>query len=245
MEFNKTEFENLMDEAVQHHNRGEYDFALALSTEAYLMTPDDSFEKGRAARDNGARCDRLGRLNDAEVWTHEAYFVHNDLVRSMERPTREAYREFSVSAMYVGVVGLRQAISAKRNGQEYNDLGWAVLAMRQTLSNVEKAKNLASGINKKFDQYEINASRRVSLGESVIGSRKTGRALGAKAVRLALMSESPKLDTTNHDLDRSKRARAKLKALAGGVAALGVSILMPSKPGLREQLALTLADKAL
>lgn len=244
MEFDKQPFEELMGIAVELHGQGQYGAALEITKSAYDMAPDYSSEKGRAARDIGARCDRLGRVDEAEKWANEAYFIHYNLLQNAAEPTREAYRDRAVSAMYVGVNGLREAIEARRTGQEYDDTGWMILLMRQTMTDLEKAKSLASGINQKFDQYEINASRRVSLAESVIGHRKSGRAMGAHAVRLAFMSESPRLDTSS-SFNKAQRLRAKTKAFAGGAAALGVGILMSEKSGRRQKLALKLADKTL
>ncbi|MGH7238645.1 MAG: hypothetical protein ACREHG_01125, partial [Candidatus Saccharimonadales bacterium] len=165
----------------------------------------------------------------------------------MEEPTREALRERSVSAMYVGVNGLRKVIRTMREGQQpEQSVGLGVLEkMRQTLSDLDRAKTLASGVNQKYDQYEINASRRVSLAESLIGDRKKGRAIGMRAVRFAFISESPRLDTSEAGLNTKGRLQAKAKAFIGGVSALGVGTLMTNKLGRRQQLALKLADRML
>lgn len=243
-EFDKQPFEELMETAIALHGQRQYGAALEVSKSAYDMASDYSSEKGRAARDIGARCARLGRIDEAEKWANEAYFIHYNLLQNAAEPTREAYRDRAASAMYVGVNGLRKAIDARRTGQGYDDTGWTIFLMRQTMTDLGKSKSLASGINQKFDQYEINASRRVSLAESVIGHRKSGRSMGAHAVRLAFMSESPRLDTSAN-LDKAQRLRAKAKAFAGGVAALGVGILMSEKAGRRQNLALKLAYKTL
>lgn len=241
-EFYKPYFEQLMVEAVRLHNQGQYESALALSTEAYEIAPDNSFEKGRAARDNSARYDRLGMAADAEEWAMMAYQTHDGLVKT-EGPTREALRERAVTAMYVGVSGLRKAMVAKRNGQAID--ASALSFMKQTWSDIAQAKAQAEGINQKVDQYEINAARRVSIAESLLGDRKKGLAIGARAVGLAFMSESPRLDTTNPNLTTIQRLRAKTKALIGSVAAVGVGILATPKPGRRHNTAWSLADRTL
>ncbi len=245
-EFNKTNFEELMREAVIQHNLGDYEAALALSNEAYEMAPDNSSEKGRAARDNSARYDRLGKTEEAEQWADEAFNIHDGLVKSMDDPNREAYRERSVSAMYVAVNGLRKAIHAKQAGQTVDDLSF-LDSMRLTWSDLQKARAKANGLNRKIDQYAINASRRASMAETLFGDRKIGLIIGAKAVALAFASESPMLDTSNPNLTTKQRLQAKKKALLGGVAALGISVIASPKKmnKKRQKLALKIADRAL
>lgn len=246
-EFDKQRFEGLMSEAVVLHNDGQYGAALTLSRLAHDIAPQGSSEMGRAARDNGARLDRLGRSDEAEQSALEAYGIHNHIVEGMDEPTREALRERSVSAMYVGVNGLRKVIGVMRDGRQAEQpLRDAVLdKMRLTLADLDRAKGLASGINQKFDQYEINASRRVSLAESLVGDKKKGLAIGAHAVRFAFISESRRLDTSETGLNTKGRLHAKTKAFIGGVTALGVGVLMTDRPGHRRQLAVKLADRML
>ncbi len=102
----------------------------------------------------------------------------------------------------------------------------------------------ASGINVLFDQYEINAARRVAMTESLLGKRKKGLTLGVKAVALAFMSESPRLDKTDHELSLRQIVQAKIKALKGGIGAVGVSILSLT-PGKRTKLAYKAAGQVL
>lgn len=243
-EFDTPLFEQLMGEAVRLHGKQQYEAALTLSTQAYDMAPDNSFEKGRAARDNGARCDRLGRSDEASAWAEEAYAVHDGLVQSMEHPTREAYRERSVSAMYVGVSGLRKVMRARREGQAV-DTTTPLEAMRQAWSDLKAAKTQAQGVNQNVDQYEVNAARRVSMAESLLGSSKSGLAIGARAIGLAFWSESPRLDTSNPNMTRGKRGKAKVKALLGGLSAVGVGLLAATQTDRGMQLATALADKTL
>jgi hypothetical protein len=243
-DFDKTAFEQLMGEAVQQHGQQQYEAALALSTQAYEIAPDNSFEKGRAARDNSARYDRLGQQEEAETWARVAYTVHDGLVTGMQRPTREAFRERSVSAMYVGVNGLRKVFAARKAGIQTENPE-ALAAMRQTWSDLKAAKSQAQGINRKVDQYEVNAARRVSMAESLIGSKKAGIAIGVRAVALAFWSESPRLDTANPNLTSRQRLQAKTKALLGGVAALGTGLLSIPRINQSQQLATTIAAKTL
>ena len=111
-------FEEMMDMSVEAHNIGLYDLALNLAKKAYDIAPQDSTYKGRAARDISARYDRLGweYIDEAEVFAEEAYRIHDHLVQT--KPDREAYRQRSVSAMYLAVNGLRRAI---KNGESSED----------------------------------------------------------------------------------------------------------------------------
>lgn len=247
MEFDKSHFEALMSEGVRLHNLGEYEAARNQSQVAYILAPYSSFEKGRAARDISARYDRLGLIDQAESWANEAYSIHDTLVHSTEPPTREAYRERSVSAMYVGVMGLRKVIKARlESASTQPDINAPLSKMRQTWSDIQTAKMQASSrIDQKVDQYEINASRRVSMTESLIGSRKLGLQIGAKAVRLAFASESPKMSTSTPELSRKSRLQSKAKALVGGIAALSVNVLASPKGNRRQRLAYIVANRTL
>jgi len=245
-DFDREKFEALMGNAVNMHIGHYYEDALAASTEAYEMAPDNTFEKGRAARDNGARCDRLGRTKEAEKWAKEAYAIHDGLVNSMVRPSREALRERSVSAMYVGVNGLRNVLGYGIPLDYQTTEPSPVDYMRQTWSDIGEAKAMApTVIDQLVDQYEVNAVRRVSIAESLMGNRRRGLSLGIRAVGLAIMSESPRLDTSNPNMDGKLRTKAKYKALLGGVAALGVNLLAAKESTTRRKLALMIADKTI
>jgi len=244
-DFNKAAFESLMGEAVQRHREQDYEEALALSRRAYDLAPADTFEKGRAARDTAARYDRLGSADAAEHWASVAYGLHDELLTGMETPTREAYRERSVSAMYVGVVGLRRYLSASGQNESVHGMSTTLATMRQGWEDIQAAKLQAGGLNRLVDQYEINASRRVSLAESLLGDAKTGLALGMRAVALASWSESPKLDTADVNIAPRERFRMKLRVFAGGLAAVGVGILALPRIESLEQKAHHLARKVL
>jgi hypothetical protein len=264
-EFDKLAFEQLMGEAVHLHNERKYNDALALSTQAYEIAPENSYEKGRAARDNSARYDRLGDEEASERWATEAYAIHDGLLQETLQQiggltagsprqevirraqlTREAYRERSVSAMYVGVNGLRRSIRDLRARGQHESANDAVNYLRTTWSDLKDAKTLApKHIDGQIDQYEVNAARRVSMAESLFGNHKTGLAVGIRAVKLAFWSESPRLDTANPNMTNKQRLRSKAKAFLGGVAAVGVGILSTRRTDRGMRLAATLADKTL
>lgn len=121
----------------------------------------------------------------------------------------------------------------------------ALSAMRQTWADLQAAKQYATGINRKVDQYEVNAARRVSIAEGIAGNRRAGLAIGARAVHLAVWSESPRLDTSTPELTVPQRMKVKAKALLGGVAALSVNIINFPASERRHKVATRLASKAL
>ena len=243
-QFDKPAFEDLMRRSVELQRESDYKNALDANIAAYGIAPDNSFEKGRAARDAAARHDRLGNTGEAERWAMEGFAIHNDIVETGDRPAREAYRERAASALFVGVIGLRSAIHARQSGKAVEDTGFLTY-LRSTLEDLKAANTHADGINQKVDQYQINATRRVSMAESLFGKRKSGGMLGLQAVALAFMSESPKLDTANLTLTLHERLSIKKRGLLGGVAALGVAILASSHNDTAEKFALRVADKTL
>lgn len=233
-----------MRESVELLHEGNFKDALDANITAYNIAPDNSSEKGRAARDAAARYDRLGNTSEAQIWATEGFAIHNDIVEADDSPTREAYRERAASALFVGVVGLRSAIHARQSGKAVEDTGFLAY-LRSTLADLKAANAQAEGINQQVDQYQINAVRRVSMAESLFGKRKSGGMLGLQAVALAFMSESPKLDTANPTLTLRERLSIKKRGILGGIAALGVAVLASSHNDTAEKFALRVADKTL
>lgn len=237
-EFNSIAFEELMADAVAAHVQGNYETAKDLSLEAYNFAPDSSMEKGRAARDVAARFDRLGYPETAGDFAEEAFDIHCTLVERW-RYSPERFRERGASALYLGVLGLRKTFRNKLVDTE-PEVGDNALSMfRQAWDDIHTAKQLRPlGIDRWIDQYQINAVRRVSMAESLLGSKSRGSVLGAGAVALAFMSESPRLSTSTPDMSLMLRLKAKRNALLGGVAALGVSALsIARKPTLARKVA--------
>lgn len=240
-EFDKPQFEFYMSQGVNLHNQKQYDQALGFATLAYRIAPEDSSERGRAARDMSARYDRLGMFEDAESSADVAFDIHDRIVEGMNEPTREALRERSVTAMYVGVGGLRKVIKARLDHQSISSDECRDM-MRLTWSDLKDANRQASGLSRYIDQYQINAARRVSISESIVGSRKKGLGLALGAIALGFWSQSKMLDRSDPDLSTKKRFEAKAKAVAGGGLALRVNVLAIL---LETRLALKFADKAL
>lgn len=243
-EFDEKAFRQDLALGVEQHNLGRYTAALALSTDAYVFAPDGSSEQAEAARNTAANYERLDDLDSAEFWAKRAYATHSKVLNALEEPTRQAYRERAVSAVYVGSIGLHRLMHDHIPSK--GEAPQVLASFRTTWDDLKKARALGPRGIKGVDQYAINASRRVSIAEGALGDSKRGLAIGVKAVGLAFMSESPRIDTSNPDISRKARLRAKAKALAGGMSAVAVNILF-GVPGVRQtdELATKLANKTL
>ncbi len=235
-EFSKEIFEARMANSVTLHNEGHYEDALTQTRSAYDIAPVGSAESGRAARDIAARLDRLERPEEAAEWANEAFQTHAKRVEDF-RYDLDAFRERGASALYLGVLGLREYLRDDTGNQLQPD-PQVLSSFRNAWADIRTAKQMRGlGINRWVDQYQINAARRVSMAESLLGNKLRGTILGAGAVGLAFMSESPRLSTSNPNASLKQRLAAKSKAFQGGVAALGVNVLLVVKPALSRRLA--------
>jgi hypothetical protein len=237
-------FRQTLAAGVEQHNSGRYTVALALSADAYVLAPEGSSEQAEAARNTAANFERLDELEPAEFWAERAYAAHSKVLKDLEEPTHEAYRERAASAVYVGSIGLHKLLQEDIPVQ--GQAPHVLTHFRTAWSDLEKARGLGPRGIKGVDQYKINASRRVSIAEGALGDSKRGLAIGVQAVGLALLSESPHISTSNPALSFKERMRAKTKALAGGLAAVGINVLY-GVPGVRQtdQLATKFANKVL
>jgi len=236
-EFDSYTYNTLMAQAKTYHNNRDYVAATDLAVQAYQIAPDYSAEQARSARDIGARWDRRDDPVRALEWSTRAYEINDYLLESYPYSPNN-HRDRGVSAMYLGVLGLRNTISKELDdSQEDVEQRNVVLGLfRQTWTDIKNAKQLRPlGINRWVDQYEINAARRVSMAESHMGNKARGLALGLIAVGLAPLSESPLLSTGDPDMTTVDRLRAKSKALQGGIAALGVAALCVARPRLAKR----------
>jgi hypothetical protein len=75
------------------------------------------------------------------------------------------------------------------------------------------------------DQYRVNTIGRVSVLETLHGSKLKGFTRAIGAIAGSVFSESPWRPHSNQDLSLKDRFRAKSKALARGIGALTVSVL--------------------
>lgn len=246
-EFDPDMFQSLMAQASQAHNIRDFPNAIKYSSQASNIAPSNTLEKGRALRDIGAHYDRLGRYSIAKKYADEAYAIHEQILQgaAQQHPSREVYREHSVSAMYVGIYELRSAIRMKRE-RNLGEVPEGLASMRKILLDLALAKELAPyGINKKIDQYEINALRRISMAESLYGNKTLGRKQAIRAIGIAALSESVRLDTSNHNISRKERLKAKAKAFIGGLAAIGISCTTTDQNSWRRELSCNIARRTL
>lgn len=243
-DFNRQRFDSLMMQADGLHAVGVYSSARDMALQAAEIAPEGSSEQGRAIRNVGAREARMGNHDEARRRGLEAYGIHNDIVRSMEEPTREALRERAASAMHLAAVLLSDTITAMRAGNHWptSPLPYA----RTAWQDIQSAQRLAPPeTRQQTDQYQINIASRVSLAETLTGSRDEGRRIGWLALRLALKSESPSAETSNPNLSTPQRLKAKGRALFRGAGAMAVNTLMTHKPSRRQNAALEIAARIL
>jgi len=248
MAFNETLFASHMAQGVGLQAVGEHRLALDVRLEAHGMAPEGSLEQGRAARDVSASYDKLDDLGAAGPWAQKAYQIHDRLVETAGadvQATIAAARERSVSAMYVGINGLRRYAHGRRDGKTHEQLqeqaDSAVIMMRLTWSDLCAVREL-SGRRQPVDQYEINAARRVSVAESLFGSHGKGLRIAGRAVLIALRSESRSLPTSSSEMSTRSRLVAKRNAMIGGLAAVAVGLTAWGDT-LRRHVALPIAER--
>jgi hypothetical protein len=247
-EFDEVLFTQHMHDAVVAHGEGRYRDALGIRALARDIAPQGSSELGRVYRDDAADYDRLGMPDEAEAAAGEAFRIHDALVGTPADTGREAYRERSVSSMYVAATGLRKVIKMMRAGQQPPTELMTTIDERGLMawSDIREAKKRGDRfMDRRLDQYEINEVRRMSMIETINGNRARGLRLAAKSLAMAPFSESRLLSTSDKEFTRGQRYKAKLKATLGGVAALGFGVGMTSTPGRRQEWILRQADRAL
>ena len=235
-------FEELMALGVQRHAAGDYIGALDVRREAWRLTPGNDLNAGRAARDQAASLDRLEWPEEAEYWARQAFNIHNAM--PMRGDKSELLRHRAASAMYVGHVLLRRAVTDDLKGStEGYDYGVeAVGYLRTALSDIDWAEKIAQI---PIDQYRINITGRASMAESLYGQRSRGLKLGIAAVGLAFGSESPKNPTSDHSLSLRGRGQAKAYAFIRGMAAIGINFFASPKENWRSRTALRLTNRFL
>lgn len=130
---------------------------------------------------------------------------------------------------------MAEAVELHNNGQ-YQDALFVRDAIYSSLdpSAVMERGRVARDIAASYDRLGDNskaeqwANRAFSLHNSLINDAK-----------------SPKLDTHAPNLSIQQRLKAKAKALAGGVAAIGINMLTTYSPGRRRSLAVKIANEVL
>ncbi len=239
-----------MIQASHFHSHGQYTEARLHNIRAFRIAPEGSSLQGRAARDIAAQYDRSGDITNTILWADRAYAIHDSLLSQVEDnmpdDLQEALRARGASALYCGVGRLRQDIQAQKAGQATEPTA-TLFYIRQAWTDLEQARRLARpDAFPRVDQFQINTARRVSIAEAIDGDRQKGLAVGAFAVFIAFASESPRFALhPNPKSTSTERLSAKTRALAGGLAALAVSVVTSKTSMPRRQLALRIASKTL
>jgi hypothetical protein len=224
-------FEEHMAAGGAAHQATEYGLALQLRVAAYAEAPSDSIDAGRAARDIAAALDRrrgfkAGADNPvsdailAGAYAEHAYRIHSKLADNKNASTYDpnALRELEPSAMYMAIASMRQALhrSIRKQFQGPNVSGFSKGALRAESLNysreAEKIGRYFSHINRKWHQFDVNASGRIAGIEGLCGDPQKAAPLGDIAVKLATLSETQALLGTSVDNSPEKIAQAQRKA---------------------------------
>lgn len=223
--------------------------ALVGAMKTYALGPDDFTERGRIAKEISDQLVAYGAKEYAVPFRTEAEHLlppgaFEELATIPKPTTREEYREQAAVALHTGITALHTAVQIRRQGQFISKPD-PLYSLRTAWGDISLAKQQASGLNKHVDQKEIVAAPYVSVAESLLGHRRRGLAIGARAVALAFMSESPKLDTSKPNLSFGRRLRSKAKTFIGGIAAVGVGVLAEPRISRLKDSAWALADRML
>jgi len=239
-------FERLMAGGVHQQRNQAHQAALNQRMAAYGTAPADSVEQGRAARDISASYGLLGNIDSAGEWALRAYDIHNDWVNRdpLNSTTWHLRRERAMSGLYVAINGYhryRQGASPQQTLVE--DMNMFDLA-EQTLADIRAARGMAPRwLDRRIDQYDINALRRVSVFRSLAGNRAAGLRTGLLAAVVAPLSESPYLATSTPELAAAARTRTKIRAFGGACGAIVVSVLASPNRSVRRRAAELIADR--
>lgn len=209
--------ESLIAAGIDAHRSGDFVAGIAAAQEAFDSADPGSIEQGHAARDVGARFLKEGLINTAQGWLESAYKIHVKNAGE-RRNDRNTIRQLGASAAMFATGNLAEHIEGPSDAP-YNDI---LGPTRQAEHSLKQAGLFAKGLFK-LDQFLINMARRLSICEAFAGSRRKAIIWGMGATAVAPLSESPFLDTSNKELTRQERYKAKTKALAGGLGALTVA----------------------
>lgn len=218
--------ESLIREGVAAHRQGDLGVGLEAAEHAFNLAVPGSVEQGHAARDAGARALKLGFIGKAKDLLKTAYDIHLANVLD-DRNNREAVRNLGASATMFATGNLLEHIE---NGTDpmsapYNDI---LGPTRQAEHSLKQANLFAKGLFK-LDQFLINMARRISVNEAFAGDRRKALSWSFGGVAVAPFSESKMLDTSNPNLSRGERMKAKARALAGGLGAVAVATTARTK----------------
>lgn len=195
---------------------------------AMRETPEALDLFARLERDLAASSERTHSTSYAQRMATQAFWLHQHL--SEEQKTPEAAYELGATAAFLGALATKQVV-VQQSGlagspdpsfnklwlevseQEGESVLSPVVFMKIANTVFTKAHSLSG--DKRPHQYEINASRRMSIAETLYGDKREGRRLAWKAIGWAWQSERQR--------KLPERSKAITKALLGGVAALGIN----------------------
>jgi len=191
------------------------------------------------ARNIAATYERLGNDDEAERSIQVALALHKSLEGKI-KDEAYLYREEAADEVYFCALALKRAIKGEQSNQEEIVQEFSKKAVRygrqakESFDNAEWVDPEAKNREKhELHQYELNATRRLSMTESLYGNGRRGFELGVQALRGAKYSEKD-----NPEI----RETAVRKARKGALAALAINLC--TSVGARK-LALKMAEKAL
>lgn len=217
------DFPSVMETVLKAIREKDFEQAAVLASLAYNLAPNLS-EQARAARDLSAAYRHQGDNDESEKWATEAVEQHEALVEKGEN--RSTLRELGASIATLGTLQLQRIVTDPSYDNQENSQR-AAKNLSKGLRCIKESREHATGKNCGVDQYDINFTARTSFAEALAGDTKRSLALGARAVRLAFLSESPKIDTSNPNLTTKERFKAKARASVRGVGAVAVAAVAP------------------
>lgn len=149
---------------------------------------------------------------------------HKALVE--EEENRSTLRELGASVATLGTLQLQLIVTDPSYDNQENSQR-ATENLSKGLRYIEESRKHATDKDRKIDQYDINFTARTGFAEALAGDTKRSLALGARAVRLAFLSESPKIDTSNPNMAVEERFKAKSRALVRGIGTFAVAAVTP------------------
>ena len=233
------DFSGAIEAALKAIREKDFEQAAILASLAYDLAPDPS-EQARAARDLSAAYRHLNKYDEAKEWVTKAIKQHRalaeeaikqqegmeDLTEKDKKRRRRVLRELGASVATLGTLQLQRiATDPSYDNQENSQR--AAENLSKGLRYIEESREYTTNKNSKIDQYDINFTARTSFAEALAGNTKRSLALGARAVRLAFLSESPKIDTSNPKLSITERFKAKTRASVRGVGTAAVAAVAP------------------
>lgn len=217
------DFPSVMEAVLKAIREKDFEQAAILASLAYNLAPNLS-EQARAARDLSAAYRHQGDYDESEKWATEAVEQHKALVE--EEENRSTLRELGASVATLGTLQLQLIVTDPSYDNQENSQR-ATENLSKGLRYIEESRKHATDKDRKIDQYDINFTARTGFAEALAGDTERSLTLGARAVRLAFLSESPKIDTSNPNMAIEERFKAKARALMRGVGAVAVAAVAP------------------